>query len=562
MKTLLKWIVRLGLGLVLLLAAIFLVAAVMPAAADTVPDPADYGAGAKSVQPSSSGLQREFPAINEPADNPTTDDKALLGRLLFFDPVLSQNNDTACASCHNPGLGFSDGKTVAAGPDGTPLARNTPGLWNVGYAQNLFWDGRLDSLEAQVEFPLTHPNEMGVDDTAALVAEIAAIPEYDQLFEAVYNEEVTLDNIEKSLAAFQRTLISNNSPFDQYAAGNFEALTAQQRRGLALFRSGATRCFECHTAPTFASDTFRVIGVPSDDPGRAGVVGDGLTGAFKVPSLRNIALTAPYMHNGSLATLEDVVDFYAEGAGHAHGAENVDVFVNGFEMNEQERADLVAFMYALTDESQMPELPTAVPSGLPVVASQANPARDLAAQINVGGNGGQSAAREPMTIRVQPGESIQTAVDRAQPGDTIEVPYGTYHERVVVDLSDITLVGVPNDAGEWPILDGEGVLTEGIISSGNNFSVGNFTVRNYTDNGVLVEGVTGVHFHDIYAENVGTYGIYPVQSTNVLIERMEVTGVDDAGIYAGQCENVTVRDSVVYGNVIGIELENTAGGEV
>ncbi|MCB9431844.1 MAG: right-handed parallel beta-helix repeat-containing protein [Ardenticatenaceae bacterium] len=562
MKTLLKWVVRLGLGLVLLLAAIFLVAAVMPAAADTVPDPADYGAGAKSVQPSYSGLQREFPATNEPADNPTTDDKALLGRLLFFDPVLSQNNDIACASCHNPNLGFSDGKTVATGPDGTPLTRNTPGLWNVAYAQNLFWDGRLDSLEAQVEFPLTHPHEMGVDDTAALVAELAAIPEYEQLFEAVYDDAVTLDNIEKSLAAFQRTLISNNSPFDQYAAGNFEALTAQQRRGLALFRSGATRCFECHAAPTFASDTFRVVGVPSDDPGRAGVVNDGLTGAFKVPSLRNVVLTAPYMHNGSLATLEDVVDFYAEGGGRAHGADNVDVFVNGFELNAQERADLASFLYALTDESQMPEVPTAVPSGLPVVAPQPNPARELAAQINIGGSSGQNAAREPMTIRVQPGESIQTAVDRAQPGDTIEVPYGTYHERVVVDLSDITLIGVPNDAGEWPILDGEEVLTEGIISSGNNFRVGNFTVRNYTDNGVLVEGVTGVHFHDIYAENVGTYGIYPVQSSNVLVERMEVTGVDDAGIYAGQCENVTVRDSVVYGNVIGIELENTVGGEV
>ena len=271
MKTLLKWVVRLGLGLVLLLVAIFLVAAVMPAAADTVPNPADYGAGAKSVQPSYSGLQREFPATNEPAVNPTTDDKALLGRLLFFDPVLSQNNDIACASCHNPGLGFSDGKAVATGPDGTPLTRNTPSLWNVAYAQNLFWDGRLDSLETQVEFPLTHPNEMGVDDTAALVAELAAIPEYEQLFEAVYDDTVTLDNIEKSLAAFQRTLISNNSSFDQYAAGNFEALTAQQRRGLALFRSGATRCFECHAAPTFASGVVEMPDIATDSAAANGV---------------------------------------------------------------------------------------------------------------------------------------------------------------------------------------------------------------------------------------------------------------------------------------------------
>ena len=133
---------------------------------------------------------------------------------------------------------------------------------------------------------------------------------------------------------------------------------------------------------------------------------------------------------------------------------------------------------------------------------------------------------------------------------------------MAVDVSDITLRGVANEAGEFPVLDGQGALPDGIIASGNNFSVGNLHLRNYTDNGVLVEGATGVHFHDIFAENVGTYGVYPVRSTDVLIERVTVTGVDDAGIYAGQSENVIVRDSVAYGNVIGIELENTLNGEV
>jgi parallel beta-helix repeat protein len=203
-----------------------------------------------------------------------------------------------------------------------------------------------------------------------------------------------------------------------------------------------------------------------------------------------------------------------------------------------------------------------VPSGLPVVQPVNNPARDIIAEINAGTGRGRPPARDPMTITVQPGETIQSAVDQAQPGDTVEVPYGVYHERVVVDVSDITLLGIANEQGEWPILDGEGALSDGIISSGNNFTVGRFHIRSYNDNGVLVEGATGVHFHDIFAENVGTYGVYPVQSTNVLIERVEVTGVDDAGIYAGQCENVIVRDSVVYGNVIGIELENTVNGEV
>ncbi len=562
MATVLKWIVRIFGVLIGLLLLIFIVAAIVPPQTD--PDVGDnHGAGASSVQPSYTGLQREFPPLNETAVNPTTDAKVDLGNLLFFDPVLSANNDIACASCHQPDLGFSDGRIHAIGPNGVEQTRNTPGLWNVGYAQNLFWDGRLDSLEAQSEIPLTHPDEMGVADTAALVAEVAAIGEYQTLFNAAFDDGVTLANIENALAAFQRSLITNNSPFDQYAAGNVDALTPSQRRGLALFRSGATRCFECHTAPTFATDTFRVVGVPSEDPGRAGVVADGLVGAFKVPSLRNIALTAPYMHNGSLATLEDVVDFYADGGGRLHGQENVDVFVQGFELTDQERLDLVAFLYALTDESNLPAVPTAVPSGLPIIQSVENPARAEVAAHNVGDDSGIDLGdREPTTLVVQAGESVQTAVDRARPGDTIEIPYGIYHERVVIDINNITLVGIPNDAGEWPIFDGEGVLTEAVIASGNSFTVGNLHVRNYTDNGVLVEGVTGVHFHDIFAENVGTYGVYPVRSTDVLVERVEVTGVDDAGIYAGQCENVIVRDSVVYGNVLGIELENTINGEI
>ncbi len=562
MPTALKWLVRIIGALVALLLIVFVVAAAMPAQSD--PDVGDdHGAGASSVQPSYTGLQREFPPLNETAANPTTDAKAELGRLLFFDPILSNNNDISCATCHQPDLGFADGRITAIGPNGVEQVRNTPSLWNVGYAQNLFWDGRLDSLEAQSNIPLTHPDEMGVGDTAALVTEVAAIQEYEALFNAAFDDGVSLANIENALAAFQRTLISNDSPFDQYAAGNVDALTPSQRRGLALFRSGATRCFECHTAPTFASDTFRVVGVPSDDPGRAGVVDNGSEGAFKVPTLRNIALTAPYMHNGSLQTLEAVVDFYADGGGRIHGQENVDVFVQGFELTDQERLDLVAFLFALTDESGMPEIPTAVPSGLPVIAPVENPARAEVAAHNVGGETGiELDDRDPLTITVQEGESVQTAVDRARPGDVIEVPYGTYHERVVIDINNITLRGIPNEAGQWPIFDGQGELTEAVIASGNNFTVGNLHVRNYTDNGILVEGVTGVHFHDIFAENVGTYGVYPVRSTDVLVERVEVTGVDDAGIYAGQCENVIVRDSVVYGNVLGIELENTLNGEI
>lgn len=522
----------------------------------------NHGAGASSVEPSYSGLQREFPTLNEPADNATTDAKVELGYNLFFDPILSENNDMACATCHHPDMGFSDGQNTAMGALETALERNTPSLWNVGYARNLFWDGRLQSLEAQAEIPLTHPDEMGVLDTAALVSEIAAIPEYQAMFDAAFDDGLTLENTERALAAFQRTLVSDNAPFDRYAAGEFDALTPAQRRGLALFRSGATRCFECHTAPTFAGDTFRVVGVNSDDPGRAGVADDGDQGAFKIPTLRNIALTAPYMHNGSMATLEEVLEFYAEGGGNAHGAENVDVFVQGFEMNEQEKEDLLAFLMALTDESSIPEIPASVPSGLPVVEPMENPMRDVAAEYNIGSDETAAETREPTTITVQDGETIQDAVDRAQPGDTILIPYGIYNQRVAIDISDVTLEGIPNEAGEFPILDGEGVLTEGVIASSNNFTVGNLYVRNYTDNGVLVEGSRNIRFHDLIVENTGTYGVYPVRSTGVLIENVEVTGADDAGIYAGQCEDVIVRDSIAYGNVLGIEIENTIGAEV
>ena len=566
MSTVLKWLARIAAVFVILLLVIFLVAAFIPLPADPPIDMDNHGAGASSVDPSYTGLQRTFPPLNEPADNPTTPEKVELGRLLFFDPILSENNNIACATCHHPDLGFADGREHAVGPDGVALPRNTPTLWNVGFAKNLFWDGRLDSLETQVEFPLTHPDEMGVRDTQALVAELRAIPQYVTLFDSAFGggtEAVTLPNVDRALAAFQRTLVSDNSPFDRYAAGDFDALTPSQRRGLALFRSGATRCFECHTAPTFASDTFRVIGVTGDDPGRAAISDDGSPGAFKVPTLRNVALTAPYMHNGSLSTLEAVVDFYAQGGDRAHGAENVDVFVNGFDLTGQERADLVAFLSALTDESRLPSIPESLPSGLPPVAPLENATRELIAQHNAGADSARAvAAREPITIEVAEGESIQSAVDRAQPGDTIEVAYGVYHERVVIDVNDLTLRGRPSEAGQWPVLDGQGDLSEAVIASGNNFTVSHLHVRNYTDNGILVEGVTGVHFHDIFAENTGTYGVYPVQSTNVLVERVEVTGVDDAGIYAGQCQNVIVRDSVVYGNVLGIELENTLNGEI
>ncbi len=164
MNTALKWVLGILGAVALLLLIGFGVAALMPVEEDPPLDMSNHGAGSDSVEPAYSGLLREYPPTNEPDGQQATAAQVELGRQLFFDPALSENNDVSCATCHHPDLGFSDGLVTAAGHDGTPLDRNTPSLWNVAYAQNLFWDGRVSSLEEQVKVPLTHPNEMGVAD--------------------------------------------------------------------------------------------------------------------------------------------------------------------------------------------------------------------------------------------------------------------------------------------------------------------------------------------------------------------------------------------------------------
>ncbi len=361
--------------------------------------------------------------------------------------------------------------------------------------------------------PLHAENEMAGNDSET-VARLKAIPEYVNLFDAAFGKDsMTMENAQSAIASFERTLISNDSPFDKYAAGQFDALTGQQRRGLNLFRSAATRCFECHAAPTFGSNDFFVTGVPDleglpHDLGRAAIVSDGQDGAFKAPTLRNVALTGPYMHNGSFATLDDVLWFYEKGGGSQYGLE-VDRHIIPIDLSEQEHEDLVAFLYALTDESAMPNVPASVPSGLPVVEQYPNLAREVAEGLNVEATGSGVPAHEPTVVRVGPNETIQQAVDRSGPGDTIEVPYGIYHESVVLDWSDVKLVGIPNDKGEWPVIDGEGTRSDGVIASGNNFEMYNFAVKNYTSNGVLVEGATKVYLHDMYIENTACTACTP-----------------------------------------------------
>jgi cytochrome c peroxidase len=320
------------------------------------------------------GLDRPFPPLAGEAPTP---ERAALGRLLFFDPVLSEDGSLSCAHCHQPERGFADGLATARGRGGQPLARNTPTLWNVGFKERLMWDRRAGSLEEQARIPLLAADEMAADPER-LVARLAALPEYRERFARAFPEPAAFSfaNVTRALAAFERTLVSRRSRYDRYAAGERAALSPEERRGLALFRSLNTRCFECHRLPTFDAPLALGVGVPSADPGVAGASGEPAQhGLFGVPTLRNVALTAPYMHDGSLPTLAAVVDFYRHGGGRALGvaAGRIDGQVRAFSISDTEAAALVAFLGALSDESASPPLPERVPSGLPVHRRKTTP---------------------------------------------------------------------------------------------------------------------------------------------------------------------------------------------
>jgi cytochrome c peroxidase len=566
-----RWLMLLVALLGLITAAIIVIG-MIPFTPDTPPGGLTIG------NPGSGGLRREFPEMKLRANNQTTPEKIELGGLLYFDPVLSGNNDQSCATCHHPDLGFSDGRNSSmgfggkgVGPDrkgGHQVRRAAPTIWNAAFNHKQFWDGRANDLEDQARFPITSADEMN-QNPDELVKELKAIPEYVRLFDKAFGgggSSVTMENVTFAIAAFERTIISNNSPFDRYAEGDSSAMTVEQRRGLTLFRSLKTRCFECHGFPTFANPDFKVIGVPKmpghpDDLGRSEFEGgDPYKNAFKVPTLRNVALTAPYMHNGRFQTLEEVIDFYANGGGKGQGLQlpNLDDKIRNFKLSEQEKRDLVAFLHALTDESKKPAIPEKVPSGLPVVPRVTPKARGSAMIPMVSAAVAQpnKQKRQPAIWRINPGESIQAALDRAIPGDTIELRPGAYNETLLVDVDEITIRGLKEN-DRRPILDGQRRLTDAVITSSHNFTIENLVIKDYVNNGVTVHGGKNVTFRDLEVHNTGLYGVYPVECKGVLIERVLATGVKDAAIYVGQSRDIIVRDCEVHSNVTGIEIENS-----
>jgi cytochrome c peroxidase len=286
-----------------------------------------------------------------PKDNPYSADKAELGRLLYYDKRVSGDGTISCASCHDPGKGFTDNLPVSVGIKGQKGGVSAPTVINRGYGMLQFWDGRAGSLEAQAVGPMANPIEMG-HTHEGVVARLGKIAGYRALFKKSFGtEEVDLDKIAKAIATFERTVVSGNSPYDKYRAGNKSALSASQIRGLNVYFNKA-KCDACHEGPNFTLNSFHNLGVGSDKPnpdlGRFAVTKDPADwGAFKTPTLREIAKTAPYMHDGSLATLEAVVDYYDKGG---IKNKNLDERLKPLNLTAQDKKDLVEFMKALSGE--------------------------------------------------------------------------------------------------------------------------------------------------------------------------------------------------------------------
>lgn len=297
-----------------------------------------------------------------------------LGRYLFFDPILSKDGTVSCATCHQPEKGFTDGLPTSVGIEGKEVKRGAPSLWNVGFLKLLFWDGRDSTLESQMQGPLFADNEMG-NTPENLKETINAVPSYRRMFREAFpqnkEDEIQLEQVYTALAAFESSLVSLNSRYDQYAHGYHEALNENEIEGLNIFRSFVARCAECHTPPLFTNQQLAVLGTPEPDgkpldPGAETPYNDPtLRGAFKIPSLRNVALTAPYMHSGRFNTLREAAEFYTLGRGHAvPEGENLYLHWHIWEpdLSETELDRLVDFLHTLTDESFMPKRPNVLPS--------------------------------------------------------------------------------------------------------------------------------------------------------------------------------------------------------
>ncbi len=300
-----------------------------------------------------------------PADNPTTQEGVYLGRMLFYEPMLSADNSISCAGCHQQKLAFTDGKKFSDGIHGALTSRNAMSLANLLWVRQYFWDGRASSLEEQAAFPLTDPHEMG-QSLEESVRKLQATDAYPPLFKQAFgSDRITGSMLVKALAQFQRTLISSNAPYDRYLAGRYVP-NEQELRGMTLFERNpdpqqnirGANCTHCHGGPKMYKELFHNNGldIQTADAGRSDITAQSADhGRFRVPTLRNILLTAPYMHDGRFATIEEVLDHYSD---HVQPSENLSSFIKGnsnqtggtqLSLTISEKQDIIAFLGMLTD---------------------------------------------------------------------------------------------------------------------------------------------------------------------------------------------------------------------
>jgi cytochrome c peroxidase len=299
-----------------------------------------------------------LPPLSIPADNPMTPEKIELGKLLYFDTRMSKDGTISCATCHDPKMAWAEHTPVSDGIGHQKGARNAPTVINAAYATSQFWDGRAKTLEDQAVGPVENPIEMGHTMTA-VVAHLATIPEYRERFQKVFGTGVTKEGFAKAIAAFERTVLSGDSPYDRFIQGDKNALSDAQKRGEELFRDN---CASCHTPPLMSNYRFFNAGVGSDKPqadeGRKKVTGkESDRGKFRVPALRDVADTYPYFHDGSAAKLEDAVALMAVGGKDNPNLSEMLKSVREANLGAKEQKDLVEFLKALSGKYPVVEPP-------------------------------------------------------------------------------------------------------------------------------------------------------------------------------------------------------------
>jgi cytochrome c peroxidase len=281
--------------------------------------------------------------------------KEELGKLLFFEKALSLDSSVSCSSCHIPAYAFSDTSALSSGVDGKLSLRNAPGIMNLHANEAMFYDGRAKNISDQVHFPIQDPNEMNLAMLEA-VKRLNKDLKYKNIFNSIFHSDANEVNIAEAISAFEMTLQTSNTPFDAFMSGDESAINESAKRGRELFLSEKAKCFDCHFGPDFTGDEFKNIGLYDGadwkDLGRFNISKDSTDiGKFKVPGLRNVGVTGPYMHNGKFKTLEEVIEYYTNPYALVKNPINLDTsLLKPIDFTEQEKADLLSFLKSLTDK--------------------------------------------------------------------------------------------------------------------------------------------------------------------------------------------------------------------